>query len=229
MNKYNFKVSVNQFGEHVSADFIDSGEIFLIDEFEKILIDIKSQNKSKYNMLEVGSNQCFYSLMFKSILGNDITNNFMIEPLMVNYYRGIEQFQINNYQGFFINKSIGSKNLGFGAGSDLSTSQITIDSFINEYNIDDLDILHCDIDGSEVLMLESSLNSLSSKKINYLIILTHSWSASHPAAKDDIKQNYNLKDLHENCLNILNKFNYNIIFENQEPMVGGDGIIISKR
>lgn len=229
MNKYNFRVSVNQFGQQVEEDFIDQDEIFLIQEFEKILESLKHETKDNYSMLELGSNQCFYSLMFKSVLGKEKTTNFMIEPLLEALYRGMNEFHINNYQGYFLHRSIGNKNLGFGGAHDLNSESVTVDQFMSETKISDLDVLHCDIDGSEVLMLNGAETTLKEKKIKYLIILTHSWSANHPHAKQEIIKEFNLEGLHNNCLEILNSYGYDVIYQNEEPVVGGDGLIIAKR
>ena len=229
MNKFNFKVSVNQFGQEVSSDFIDQDEILLIDKFENILHNLKYSNKNEYKMLELGSNQCFYSLMFKSIIGENITTNYLVEPDFQNLQRGMIEFQINRYQGIFINKSIGNRNLGFGMGSLFHSNQTSVDELMLEYNIVDLDILHCDIDGSECIMLEGSCESLRKKIINYIVILTHSWSASHPASNPEIKKEFSLSQLHNNCLNHLKSYDYEILYEDESPIFGGDGLIIAKR
>lgn len=229
MNKYNFKVSVNQFGDAVNPDYIDQDEILLLDKFEDILNNLKKEDKEEYKMIELGSNQCFYSLMFKSILGKERTTNYMVEPSYTNLKRGENEFSFNQYHGVFIKKSIGNRDLGFGMDNVLGTSECTVDDLIRENNIDNLDVLHCDIDGSEYLMLSGCTESLEKKTINYIILLTHGWSVSHPASNESIKSEFNLKDLHKNCLEHIKKYDYEILFETEEPIIGGDGLIIAKR
>ena len=104
--KYGFKVKYNQFGSLVDEHYFDEKEIFLIEKFEKIVLELKENKSESYSMIELGSNQAYYSLLFKSILIDEKVKSIMVEPYEPYFERGVEHFELNNYPGIFINKSI---------------------------------------------------------------------------------------------------------------------------
>jgi FkbM family methyltransferase len=206
--KYNFKVVYDQFGTPVPEDYYDKSEVLLIEEFEKSVLDINSTDKDLYSMLELGSNQCYYSMLFKSILKDRKVLNLMVEPTDEYIVRGRVNFAVNNYEGVFINKSIGDTWVAHNV--KIQKEQTTVDDLIQEFNIDVLDILHSDIDGSELTMLKGAENSLANKKIKYAFILTHGI------------------EIHNDCLNFVNNFDYEIILNHKEDNVGADRLIVIK-
>ena len=68
--KYGFTVKYNQFGREVNENYFDEDEMILIEKFEDIVLSLKNKNLETYSMIELGSNQAYYSLLFKSILKN---------------------------------------------------------------------------------------------------------------------------------------------------------------
>lgn len=176
--KYNFKVEVNQFGRKVDQYFQDNDEILLIEEFEKGILNLKKQNQSFYSMIELGSNQAYYSCMFKAMLRDFDTQCIMVEKQKPYMERGINHFKLNGFDGEFLLKEIGKDS--------------SVDELIEKYNLSSLDVLHCDLDENEVIMLEGAVNSLKNKVIKSIFLLTHS------------------EELHDECLNILTNFDYNI-------------------
>jgi hypothetical protein len=88
---------------------------------------------------------------------------------------------------------------------------ISVDSFCNRHEINHLDILHADIQGAEVSMLNGAKNMLGQKLIDYVFISTHS------------------NDLHQECLNMLIKINYFILVSvDLEETYSYDGLIVAK-
>lgn len=204
--KYGFKVKYNQFGSLVNEDYFDEKESFLIEEFEKIVLELKEQKLETYSMVELGSNQAYYSLLFKAMLIDRNVNSIMVEPYEPYLERGIEHFKINNYPSIFINKSIGKEWVAHHTNFELET--ISVDEIVKEYNIKKLDILHSDIDGAEITMLQGSEYSLSNKIINYAFILTHGI------------------ETHAECLNLISKYDYKILIDHREQNIGDDSLII---
>jgi hypothetical protein len=206
--RYNFKVKYNQFGMPVDEYFFDNDEIILIEKFEKIALEIKEQNIETYSMIELGSNQAYYSLLFKSILKDKNVKSIMVEPHDPYLIRGIEHFNINNYDGIFLNKSIG--NIWVAHNIDFGKEITSVDEIIKEYELDCLTILHSDIDGAELSMLNGSDWALSNKKIKYAFILTHGL------------------EIHLKCLDIISKYDYQILLDHREDNIGADRLIIIK-
>ena len=190
--KYGFKMFLDQFGVPVVENYYDTSELLLIEAFEKYVLDLKNKSKDLYTMIELGSNQAYYSMLFKSILKNKDTVTIMVEPTDEYMVRGKFHFSINNYDGIFINKCIGKTWVA------------------HNYNIEKLDVLHSDIDGAELTMLEGAAESLKNKKIEYAFILTH------------------YLGLHEACLKFISQFDYDVLLDHREDNIGADRLIIIK-
>jgi hypothetical protein len=206
--KYDFKVKYDQHGRNVDSDFYDKDELLLIENFEKIVLKLRDENIETYSMIELGSNQAYYSLLFKSILKDKKVTSIMVEPNEPYLVRGIEHFNINNFSGIFLNKSIGNSWVAHHTSFDVET--VSIDEIICEYKLNEVSVLHSDIDGSEINMLHGCEQSFLTKKIKYAFILTHGL------------------ETHLECLNILSKYEYNIILDHRENNVGYDSLIITE-
>jgi len=206
--KYGFKMKYNQFGVIVWEDFYDADEILLIEAFEKYVLDLKDKNKNLYTMIELGSNQAYYSMLFKAILKDHETLTLMVEPTDEYMVRGKRHFNINNYDGIFLNKCIGKTWVAHN--STFNKEETSVDQLINDYNIEKLDVLHSDIDGAELTMLEGAAESLKNKKIEYAFILTH------------------YLGLHESCLKFISQFDYDVLLDHREDSIGADRLIIIK-
>jgi Methyltransferase FkbM domain len=74
---------------------------------------------------------------------------------------GRRQFKTNGLTGEFIRSSVGRDHL-------------QVDSFRSERRLDRLDILHVDIPGNEIEMLEGCGRTLVERRVDYLFISTHS-------------------------------------------------------
>lgn len=206
--KYNFKVSIDQFGKSVPSDWFDASEIIMIEAFEKACLSLPSKNH--YTMIELGANQAYYSLLFKSILGKHKTTNIMVEPYEPYIDRAKKEFELNNYFGIHIQKGIGENCKILGHKFHKPT--VTVDELLQEYNIEELDCLQADIDGAEFLMLEGAHLSLKTQKINYIFVATHFGVEKHEEFKTKMEQ-----------------YNYNLILDEPNKIVGADSLLIYKR
>jgi hypothetical protein len=161
--------------------------------FELILRDIPENG----TMIELGSYWAFYTIWFNSVVKN--AKNYCIEPLLDNLITGVKNCSLNNIN-----------NVDFTLGA-IGREHINICDFIREKKIDYIDILHSDIQGYELEMLQDITELLIQNKIKYLFISTHS------------------DFIHYMCINILKKNNYRIIasadFETETFCF--DGIIVA--
>ena len=148
--------------------------------FDCVLDALKNNNKNNYTMIELGSSWAFYSIWFKIILSN--SQSFCIEPSLHHLYAGVKNFQLNNVHGDFTQGFVGNEPDG-----------LNLINFIKSKNIETIDILHSDIQGSEFLMLKQIKNYLLQKKINYIFVSTHS------------------NQLHYDCIDFLINNNYRIV------------------
>jgi Methyltransferase FkbM domain len=85
----------------------------------------------------------------------------MVEPDPNALAAGKSNFQRNGLIGEFI-------------AANVATGQFEVDAFLHERNLGHVHILHADIQGSEVEMLETAHISLSEVKIDYMFVSTHS-------------------------------------------------------
>jgi hypothetical protein len=187
---------------------------------EKVFQEVLKYIPDGATMIEMGSFWSFYSMWFNSKIKNAI--NFMIEPENFNIESGIRNFKLNNMKGCFIEAFIGEESKLLSDNKKM----ICIDDFLLNQNIQYVHILHSDIQGFENDMLKGANKTLSSYKVGFIFISTHS------------------EELHINCLKDLDHLNYKIIAEasplnsfsedglivGRSPSISGiDNISISKR
>jgi len=154
-------------------------------------------------MLELGAFWAFYSLSFKQKITNG--KNYLIEPDRHALLSGRNNFRLNEFQGCFFNYYI--------SDHDTSGSPPTkcIDNFMKENNIPRLSILHSDIQGYELKMLEGAKQNVLAGNIDYFFISTHS------------------NELHRDCMWFLSNHGYGILCEaNLDQSYSYDGLIVAK-
>ncbi|MGY6275597.1 FkbM family methyltransferase [Methylomonas sp. MgM2] len=111
------------------------------------------------SMLELGAYWGHYSMWLK-VAYPDATV-ILVEPELQNLNAGKHNFEVNGLIGEFIHAFV-------------SKDQFKVDKYILENKIQKIDILHSDIQGYEVEMLENCSDSLEKQRIDYLFISTHS-------------------------------------------------------
>lgn len=218
--KYNFRVCFDQFGYAVPDNFYDIHEIEMINKFEEVCLNlVNSEDKLIYNMIELGSNQSYYSLLFHKILLSKlkIPKNIMVESTYEFLQRGVKNFEINRCIGKFYNYIIGNietiKNIpALRELNEFGIKLTTLSNIMLQENINFLDILHCDIDYAEYDMLMTSQEIFVNKQIDYIFLATHG------------------AELHQKCKQFLLDCGYNLIFEHDdiENPIGWDTLLILK-
>ena len=124
-------------------------------------------------MLELGAYWAHYSMWLKKTYS--AANVYMVEPNASNMLCGKHHFNINELSGTWIQESVG-------------INSFSVDRFFSDFNnVKKLDILHSDIQGYELEMLDGAKNSLNSQLIDYVFISTHSQKL-HLAVVEKLKQ-----------------------------------------
>ena len=145
-------------------------------------------------MLELGAYWGHYSMWLKSMRPHSTV--YLVESEPSNLASGMANFRSNGLKGEFIQDFVGKETF-------------RVDNFLSRMNLDHLDILHADIQGYEVEMLDCCVDLLASARIDFVFISTHS------------------QDLHENTIQLLQAANYRIEvtadFDN-ERTAGIDGL-----
>jgi len=141
--------------------------------FSKVLNFIESGS----TMVELGSYWAFYSLWFKTSIED--AKCYCIEPDPVFRKSGEDNFRLNGLTASFHEMEIGIR-------SDLY-------SFFLENGIEEIGILHSDIQGAEIDMLRQISPMLLRKSIKYIFVSTHEDS------------------IHRECISILSENGYRIV------------------
>ena len=110
-------------------------------------------------MIELGAYWAHYSMWLKKLRPR--ATLVLVEPNPSNLAAGKSNFRRNGFEGEFINAPV-------------AKGQFEIDRFFHARNIPHLDILHADIQGYEIQMLDAARTTLAEMKIDYLFISTHS-------------------------------------------------------
>jgi hypothetical protein len=154
-------------------------------------------------MIELGAYWSFYSMWFNKSIEN--AKNYMIEPCNIEY--GITNFEYNKLKGNFFQYYITNKP---SVNEDGSVN-ISVDSFIADNNIDFVDILHSDIQGYELLMLNGAHNLLTRRKVGYVFISTHS------------------DELHADCERVMDEMGFiQLCSANLGETYSQDGLLVYK-
>jgi len=224
--RYSFNVKYDQFGNIVHRKSIDTSEKILIDVFEKEVLSLLENDNKVFTMIELGSNQCYYSIMFKAMCKHfkKSSDVFLVEPNPTHLQRGIENFSMNNYNGYFNSLIIGEKE---SLKEDLDISSLPggseylfgckvmtipfrqfVKNNLNENCEDGVDILHMDVDFAEMSVLESGKELFADKFFKKVFVSTHS------------------VDLHNRTKSFMLGYGYNLIHEETNNVVGNDRLLV---
>lgn len=179
---------------------------------EKAFHEVLSYMPQDAVMLELGSYWGYYSLWFKKQLPSATT--YLVEPDIKNLAIGQKNYALNNFEGDFTFAMVGSTpaKAALYTSWDYETSfvpQISIDDFAHEKNLSYIHILHSDIQGAEVDMLEGCRNLINERRVGYFFISTH-------------------RGTHEKCLDAL-EGKYDILLSLTRPeSFSADGLIIAR-
>jgi Methyltransferase FkbM domain len=111
------------------------------------------------SMIELGAYWGHYSMWLKK--ARPKADVILVEPDPACLKAGQDNFVRNSFKAEFIQAFVG-------------TGKFEIDDFFRNRKIKKLDILHTDIQGFEVEMLQGARDVLTRRRVNYLFISTHS-------------------------------------------------------
>jgi len=131
-------------------------------------------------MLELGAYWGHYSMWLKC--ARPLARVQLVEPDADCLRAGRKNFDRNGLSGEFVQAFVGKGHL-------------EIDRHLAHEGLRKLDILHADIQGYEVEMLEGAVESLSARRIDYLFVSTHS------------------QRLHAETMDVLRRFGYRVEVE----------------
>jgi hypothetical protein len=128
-------------------------------------------------MLELGAYWGHYSMWLKQARPDATV--YLVEPEAENIEAGKANFLRNGMAGEFIQDFVGR-------------GHFQVDRFMRERGVDHLDVLHSDIQGYEMEMLEACTDLLKQRKITYAFVSTHS------------------QQLHDDVMRVFRSFGYRV-------------------
>jgi hypothetical protein len=122
----------------------------------------------------------------------------LVEPDPAHLAAGLANFKRNGFAGEFIQAAVGR-------------GQLQVDAFRAGRQLGRLDILHVDIQGYEVEMLEGCACTPAERRVDYLFVSTHS------------------QTLHEQVVTMLNRFGYRIELSSDfdRETTANDGLVFA--
>jgi len=171
---------------------------------ERVFGEILSQMRNNATIMELGAYWSFYSMWFLTSVKD--AKAYLFEPISENLVTGKLNFDTNGLSGNFTACFINDK-------VDLTTDPPTfnIDHIMTQNKLDFVDILHADIEGYELNMLNGAVKTIEKNGIDYFLISTHS------------------NDLHYACLDFLKVRNFIIICESDKSNTYSyDGLIVAR-
>ena len=164
------------YGEFSSILFINRGVHEPLEEFA--FQELIKHLPASPLMIELGAYWGHYSMWLKSARSNATVH--LVEPELQNLNSGKKNFDLNGFSGKFTRAFVGK-------------NQFSVDKYFSERNIEKVDILHSDIQGYEVEMLEDCAESLAEKRIDYLFVSTHSQNLHHGVIRQLERFNYKIE------------------------------------
>ena len=153
-------------------------------------------------MLELGAYWGFYSLSL--LQQRSKAKCFLVEPSSANLFSGKLNFRLNKRQGDFTQAYVDRSPKEY-------PKTISVDSFCKEHKIEHLNLLHSDIQGYELSMLEGATSLLTKGDVDFVFISTHS------------------PELHSDCITKLKSFGYIILADaDMNETFSLDGLIVAK-
>jgi hypothetical protein len=137
--------------------------------FQEVLANLSTP---KPVMLELGSYWAHYSMWMKK--AHPLASCHMVEADSTYLEAGRENFRSNGFEGQSYLGRVGHGGL-------------QVDDFLRKQGIRHLDILHSDIQGFELEMIEGATESLATRCIDRIFISTHS-EALHAAVESGLRR-----------------------------------------
>lgn len=132
-------------------------------------------------MVELGAYWAFYSMWFAAHVAD--ARCYMVEPVAEHLDFGRRNCALNGVAGEFVQAYVGSENGRTADGRPI----ICLDDFAAERHLDFIHLLHSDIQGFELAMLEGSSRLLRQRRVGHWFISTHS-NALHQACSEKLQQ-----------------------------------------
>lgn len=129
-------------------------------------------------MLELGAYWGHYSMWLKSVRPEATVH--LVEPDAGNIAAGRRNFELNGFAATFEQAFVGH-------------GQLEVDSYLERTGLRRLDVLHADIQGHELEMLDGARSALRRKAIDFVFVSTHSQELHERTVEDLERREYRVE------------------------------------
>jgi FkbM family methyltransferase len=171
-------------------------------------------------IVELGAFWAYYSLWFLHTVPGG--RAFLIEPDPNNLEAGRRNFALNGRMGDFRQASIGRASAPpqpFECESDgmiRHVPVVSVDDFVDEKDIDRVELLLADVQGAELEMLRGARRTIERRRLRFVFVSTH----HHQISGDPLT--------HERCLSALREHGAVVLVEHTvAESFSGDGLIVA--
>ena len=187
-------------------------------KIKQLIHDIAQEVYDPPVMLELGAAKGEYSTYFNQELPSSTNICVEIRDSQADYIRGSLPSSIV-YSGYCGTRKHLGEALRVDNNTGLTPTRINLKDIFAENNIKHVNVLHMDIQGSEISILEELLNDNLLHKIEYLLISTHGRNT------EDCTYTECIKFFKESVKNITVRY----IFTSIDPIdINNDGLIVVK-
>jgi hypothetical protein len=120
-------------------------------------------------IVELGAYWGFYSLWFCHEVPQG--RAWLVEPEWAHLECGRRNFELNSRSAGFTRALVGAVSV---AAEGECAPQVCVDDFLAGQDLAEVSVLHCDIQGQELAMLNGARKSVKADRIGYFFISTHS-------------------------------------------------------
>ncbi|MBL0869653.1 MAG: FkbM family methyltransferase [Phycisphaerales bacterium] len=138
---------------------------------ERVFAEVIRALPEGARMIELGAFWGFYSTWFLSQVKSG--TSLLVEPMKANLESGRTNLALNGVEGRgeFLQGYVGVLAKHY---LEVEARQLVVDTLIKERAIPHVDLLHADVQGTEVEMIRGSRESISAGKVSWVFLSTHS-------------------------------------------------------
>ncbi len=162
------KVRIGSYYGEESAKLLQRNRGVHEPQEERVFQEVLKQVPVGSVIIELGAYWSFYSMWFCKEIA--VAKAFMVEPSSQNLAYGKQNFELNGFRGHFTHGWVGASS---GVAAD-GIPIVCVDDLVVEHELEEVSILHSDIQGAELDMLKGGRKILDRQKVSYTFISTHS-------------------------------------------------------
>jgi FkbM family methyltransferase len=186
---------------------------------ELVFQEIMRRLPNNASMIELGGYWAFYSLWFLSLCKD--RRSIVIEPDPKHLEVGRLNAALNHLDMMFIQGCAGETSVSdirfkTEKSGDVRIARYSVPDLMEAHEIEQLDVLHCDIQGAEFRVLKSCEELFRAQRIQFLFVSTHDFRISGDPL------------IHQRCLAVVLNCGGVVIAEHDvHESYSGDGLIVA--